>query len=135
MPPSAVPTGTGRLGFIVNPGLRPGLLSDVPSGLNWNLVLTQTLNVVSQEVIDIELESSAADGRQLVEASMRSVPVVLMNPGKQIAKAFGGVLVETGVSPLANGSLDKALGFAVGAWGVDASAGMSELEIATGLSE
>ena len=52
-----------------------------------------------------------------------------------MTKALGGILVETGVGPLPDGSLDEALGLAVGAWGIDASAGVSELQIATGLCE
>ena len=58
-----------------------------------------------------------------------------MNPGSQITKAFRGVLVETSLGPLANGRLDEAFGLATGAWSVDAGAGTSELEIATGLGE
>ena len=66
---------------------------------------------------------------------MRSMPVVLMDPGSQVAQAFGGVLVETGIGPLADGGLDEAFGFAIGARSVDASAGMAELEIATGFGK
>ena len=39
------------------------------------------LNVVSQEVVDIDVESCTADGRFLIEASMGPVPVVLVGPG------------------------------------------------------
>ena len=87
----------------------------------------------TQVVIDIE--TGSADGWFLVEGSMRSMPVVLVNPRSQMAKAFGGVLVEAGVGPLADGGLDEAFGLAIGAWGVDASAGVLELEIAAGLRE
>src|ERR1035438_4182238 len=61
------------------------------------------------------------------------MPVVLVDPRSQMAKPFGGVVVETGGGPLANGSLDEALGLAIGARSVNASAGVSELQIATGL--
>src|ERR1035438_1106261 len=63
------------------------------------------------------------------------MPVVLVDPRSQMAKPFGGVLVETGVGPLANGSLDEAFGFAIGARSVNASAGVSELQIAAGLGK
>src|ERR1035437_2207279 len=89
------------------------------------------LNGVCQEVVDIE--SGSADGWFLVESSVRSMPVVLVDPRCQMATPFGGVVVETGVGPLANGSLDEAFGLAIGARSVNASAGVSELQIATGL--
>src|ERR1017187_7723039 len=63
------------------------------------------------------------------------MPVVLVDPRSQMAKPFGGVLVETGVGPLANGSLDEAFGFTIGARSVNASAGVSELQIAAGLGK
>ena len=44
--------------------------------------------------------------------------------------ALGGILIEAGVGPLADGGLDEAFGFAVGAWSVDAGANMFELEFA-----
>ena len=89
--------------------------------------------MVCQEVVDIE--TGAADGWFLVEGGVRSMPVVLMDPRSQVAKAFRGVLVKTSIGPLANGSLNEAFGLAVGAWSVDASAGMSELDIGTGLGK
>src|ERR1017187_10169912 len=91
----------------------------------------RALAVVCQEVVDIE--TGSADGGFLVESSVRSMPVVLVDPRSQMAKPFGGVLVETGVGPLANGSLDEAFGLAIGARSVNASAGVSEMQIATGL--
>src|ERR1017187_5659588 len=63
------------------------------------------------------------------------MPVVLVDPRSQMAKPFGGVLVDTGGGPLANGSLDEAFGFAIGARSVNASAGVSELQIAAGLGK
>ena len=71
----------------------------------------RALAVVCQEVVDIE--TGSADGWFLVEGGVRSRPVVLVNPRSQMAKAFGGVLVETGVGPLTYGSLDEALGLAI----------------------
>ncbi len=49
---------------------------------------------------------------------MRSVPVVTVEPGLEMLLAVGRVLIDGGVSPLAQAGLDKAFGFAVGARGV-----------------
>ena len=95
--------------------------------------MKRPLDVVCQEVVDIE--TGSADGRFLVEGSVRSMPVVLVDPRSQMAKAIGGVLIEPCVGPLADGGLDEAFGLAIGARSVDASAGVAELEIATGLCE
>lgn len=66
---------------------------------------------------------------------MRSMPVVLVDPGREMTESMGGVLIAPGVGPLTNGGLDEALGFAVGLWGIDASADGLDLELAAGLSE
>src|SRR5271155_520450 len=71
------------------------------------------LDVVSQEVVNIQ--AGTGHGWTLVETSMRSMPVVLVDPRKEMAAALGGVLVEAGGSPLADGSLDEAFRFAAGA--------------------
>ena len=97
--------------------------------------IKQGLNVVSQEVIDIELESSAADGRQLVEASMRSVPVVLVDPRGEVVESVGGVLVEPSVGPFSDSGLDKSFRLTVGAGSVDASADMFDGEVSASLSK
>ena len=60
---------------------------------------------------------------------MRSMPVVLVDPRSEMAAALGGVLVEPGVGPFADGGLDETFGFSVGARGVDASADMFELQL------
>ena len=76
--------------------------------------------MVCQEVVDIE--AGAADRWFEVEAGVGSMPVVLVNPGSEVAQTFGRVLIEASVGPLANGGLDEAFGFTVGARGVEASA-------------
>ena len=48
--------------------------------------IPQGLNVVSQQVVDID--SSSADGRHLIEASMWPMPVVLVDPGFEVAVSF-----------------------------------------------
>src|SRR5579871_844516 len=82
--------------------------------------MLQGLNVVSQEVVNIH--TGPRDGRRLAKTSMGTVPVVLVIPGSKLSGSFGRVLVETKVGPFAGGGLDEALGFAVGAGRVEASA-------------
>jgi len=85
--------------------------------------------VVSQEVVNIQ--AGTGHGRILVETSMRSMPVVLVDPRSEIAAALGGVLVETSVGPFADGGLDEAFGFAVGTRSVEARALRCDAEPAT----
>src|SRR5882724_7886816 len=96
-------------------------------------LIPPALNVVCQEVVAIETRTG--DGWFLVEGGVRAMPVVLMDPGSEMAESLGGVLIETSVSPLADGGLDETLGLAVGARGVDASADVAELKIAASVSE
>jgi hypothetical protein len=86
----------------------------------------QGLNVVSQEVVYIK--SGASDGRHLSEASMRSVPVVLVDPGFEVRVSLLRGLVEASISPLTDGGLDESFGLAVGAGSVDAGADVSDLQ-------
>src|SRR5882762_9187355 len=103
-------------------------------GERWSTeALPQRLNVVCQEVVAIETRTG--DGWFLVEGGVRAMPVVLMDPGSEMAESLGGVLIETSVSPLADGGLDETLGLAVGARGVDASTDVAELKIAASVSE
>jgi hypothetical protein len=48
---------------------------------------------------------------------MRPSEVVVLQPGGELGIAFWRVGVVAGVSPFAQGRLDKAFGFAVGAGG------------------
>jgi len=49
---------------------------------------------------------------------MLAVEVVVMQPWVELGLSFQRVLVGACVGPLAQGGLDEAFGFAVGAWGV-----------------
>ena len=69
----------------------------------------------SEEVVPIE--ARAADRWSMVEATMRAVPVVVVQPGKKLVVALLGVLIKTGINPFAKSSLDKSFGFTVGARG------------------
>ena len=57
---------------------------------------------------------------------MRPGVVVVVGPRLKIGVSLLGVGPVLGVSPLAQGGLDKALGFAVGAWGVGPGAAVVE---------
>ena len=89
--------------------------------------------MVCQEVVDIE--SRSADGWFEVEAGVGTMPVVLVDPGGEMAQAVGGVLIETSVSPFADGGLDETFRLAIGAGSVDASANVAKDKVAAGLSE
>src|SRR5487761_1309941 len=93
------------------------------------------LDVVSQEVVDIGVGPGAADGRHLIEASMRSMPVVLVYPRGEMVESIFGVWVEPDVGPFADGGLDEALRLAVGAGSVDAGADMFDIEFPAGEGE
>lgn len=83
--------------------------------------------MVSQEVVDVE--PGARDGRHLSEASMRSVPVVLVDPRFEVRISVLGVLVEASVGPLTDGGLYESFGFFIGAWSVDACTDVADLQL------
>src|ERR1700675_4238226 len=60
----------------------------------------------------------AADGRSVTETTMRSVEVVMLEPGGELEIAFLRVEVVANVGPLAQGGLDEAFGLASGVRGV-----------------
>jgi len=80
--------------------------------------------VESQEVVPIE--ARAADRWSMVEATMRTVPVVVVKPGKKMYLTVLRVSIQAGVGPFAQGGLDEAFGFAVSAWSVRASEAMAQ---------
>src|SRR5271165_2054888 len=80
----------------------------------------QGLHVVSQEVVNIK--AGTGDGRLLVDAGMGAMPVVAVDPRFEVGAAFSRVLIEPRVGPFADGGLDEAFSFAVGARGVEARA-------------
>ena len=62
---------------------------------------------------------------------MRPMPVVAMEPTGELVGAMGGSIEGRGISPLAQGGLDEALGLAVGPGGVGAGAHVPDPELAT----
>jgi hypothetical protein len=103
-------------------------IANVALGKPRTKKLIQALAVVSQEVIDIELGSSSAYGRHLLEASMRSMPIVLMYPWFEVGVSFLGVLVEPGVCPFSDCGLDEVFGFSVGSRSIDACSDVPGIE-------
>src|SRR5216683_2027885 len=63
------------------------------------------------------------------------MPVVSMQPEGQLVGASLRVWVSLGVGPFSEGSLDEALGLAVGLWGVWLGANVPEPAIAAGVAE
>lgn len=80
---------------------------------------SKCIDVVAQEVVPVE--AGAANRRSLVQASMRAVPVVLVDTRGEFGSTDLGVVVGTSVGPLTESGLDKAFGFAIGAGSVRAS--------------
>src|SRR5271157_4792070 len=66
---------------------------------------------------------------------MRAMPVVVMKPESHLPVALLGVLIRAGIDPFAEGGLDEALGFAVGAGCVRASEAMAQAKLKAGLAE
>lgn len=58
--------------------------------------------------------SRPADGQSVTETTMRTVGVVMLEPGREMLIAFLRVEVMANVGPLAQGGLDKAFG--LGGW-------------------
>src|SRR5579863_6797847 len=66
---------------------------------------------------------------------MRAMPVVVMKPGRHLRVALLRVLIGTGIDPFAEGGLDEAFGFPVGARCVGASEVMAQAEFEASLTE
>src|SRR5437763_6207275 len=71
---------------------------------------------------------SAADGRSVSEATMRSGEVVVVEPGGKLLIAFFEVGVVADISPLAKSGLDEAFGLTVSAGSVRAGEAMADTE-------
>src|SRR5271165_1225168 len=70
----------------------------------------------------LTIKAGTGDGRLLVDAGMGAMPVVAVDPRFEVGEAFSRVLIEPRVGPFADGGLDEAFSFAVGARGVEARA-------------
>ena len=70
------------------------------------------LAVERQDVVPGETE--AADGWSGLQASMRPMPIVSMQPGDQFFRSLIGGVVGVGIGPFTQSGLDEALGLAIG---------------------
>ncbi len=73
------------------------------------------LGVQAHQVVEGEVEG--LDGGSVMEAGVRPVPVVSVEPGGQLGGALFGALVGVCVGPFSENGLDEALGFSVGSGG------------------
>ena len=89
--------------------------------------------MVHQQVVPIQ--TGTRDGRSTAETSMGTVPIVVVEPARQMGSAFQGSLIDTTVGPLAQGGLDKTLGLSVGAGSVRSSANVFDTEPLAELTE
>jgi hypothetical protein len=78
---------------------------------------------------------SAADGWSISKATMRSVEVVIVEPGRELLIAFFGVGPVAGVGPFAESSLNEAFGLAVGARGIGTSEAVAKAELGAAVAE
>ena len=85
------------------------------------------LRVVCQQVVP--LKTGTADGRSVIQTSMRTMPIVLMEPARQFESALLGVVVSATVGPFAQSGLDESFGFAVGARSVRSGKTLANAEL------
>jgi hypothetical protein len=76
----------------------------------------------------VQGEAEARDGSEEVERVMRTMPVVIVEEKREAVGALSGRGIGVSVSPLAEGSLDEAFGFAVGFWSIEASEAVLKAE-------
>ena len=96
-------------------------------------VSDECLAVEPQQVVPRRGES--ADRRIIAEAGVGAMPVVVVEPGVEMGGAVWGGKVGAGVGPFAEGSLDEALGLAVGAGGVGPCEAVANAQAAASLAE
>jgi hypothetical protein len=89
--------------------------------------------VVAQEVVPVE--AGAAHRWSVIQTSMRTVPVVRVDPARQFGGADLGVVVGTSVGPFAEGGLNEAFRFAMGARSVGAREALAKAELVTEASK
>ena len=73
-------------------------------------------------------DREAADGRSVIETSMRALIVVLLEPARQAKFTLARRRVVEAVSPFAQSGLNETFGLAVGARGIGTGEEMAELE-------
>ena len=68
----------------------------------------------------------------MVETTMRTMPVVVMKPGKKMFVTVLRVFIQAGIGPFTQSGLNEAFGFAVGARGIGASEVMAQTKFQHG---
>ena len=91
------------------------------------------IDVVCQQVVPVE--TGTANGRSVIQTSMRAMPVVLMEPAWQLESSGLGVVVRTAVGPFPESGLDEAFGLTVGAWSVRTSEALVNTELLAELAK
>ena len=66
----------------------------------------------------------------VIKGGMRTMPIVAMEPRQEVFGAVRRVVINGGVGPLAEGSLDEAFGLTVGFRGVRLGEEVSDMEVA-----
>ena len=87
----------------------------------------------SQEVVPIE--ARAADGRSMVETTMRTMPVVVMKPRGELIVALLGIEISARVDPFSESGLNEAFGFTVGARGIGTGEAVTQAQGEDGFAE
>ena len=78
------------------------------------LTITDTLAVEPQEVVLFRGE--ATDWRFVLQAGVRAVPIVAMEPDGQLGRTMPGCWTGNGIGPFSESGLDEAFGLSVGFW-------------------
>src|SRR5580700_9590056 len=91
------------------------------------------LAVESQQVVLRQAESANWDF--IIDAGVRPVPIVAVQPERQLDPALSGVTIGLCVGPFAQAGLDEALGLSIGLWRVWLGPDVTEPEPLAGSAE
>jgi len=83
----------------------------------------------------VHADAECADRSVVIETGVRAMPVIVMQPVRQMRRALIRILVGAGIRPLVERRLDQPLGLAVGARTVRPRSPVFEPESATHLGE
>src|ERR1700686_661146 len=91
------------------------------------------LDVESQQVVLWQTES--ADWDFIIDAGVRSVPIVAVQPARQLDPALSRVAIGLSIGPFAQAGLDESLGLSIGLWRVGLGPDVTEPEPLAGFAE
>ncbi len=80
-------------------------------------------------------QTESADGGFIIDTGVRPMPVVSMQPGRQLFLSLARVFIGLGIGPFAQAGLNESLGLAVGLSRIGLGADVPQPEALTGLSE